>query len=347
MSSFSLWAAAAVALTVGLGSTAYLWSYRRHRTEVATGIAGLAKMRWREFARLIVEALRERGFEAESVEESLARGTQAELRLVRAGKPWLLSCKLGDGDYKVPAATVAELADAVRFHGAAGGLLVTTGRFDTHSDRVADGLDLYSGESLWELVEPQLPASTRHEIIAAAQKRSIQTIVGAWGAAIALALIAGFAVPALLPALLPAPTPAIDSAPRGDEAAANDSGKDPAGDDTAAAPAATPPAAVPAPPAPASAPQAAAPVPSASSGDADADRAEVIRTVGALSGTERAAWSTASNLLIYRHTDAQKPDVDAICQVLERYPELRSSRVQLQPPPGSDSRVRFFQCKAY
>lgn len=320
MSSFSLWAAAAVALTVGLGSTAYLWSYRRHRTEVATGIAGLAKMRWREFARLIVEALRERGFEAESVEESLARGTQAELRLVRAGKPWLLSCKLGDGDYKVPAATVAELADAVRFHGAAGGLLVTTGRFDANSERVADGLDLYSGESLWELVEPQLPASTRHEIIAAAQKRSIQTIVGAWGAAIALALIAGFAVPALLPA--------TDSAPRGDEAAT--------------APAATPPAAAPVP-----APHAATPLPSASSGDADADRAEVIRTVGALSGTERAAWSTASNLLIYRHTDAQKPDVDAICQVLERYPELRSSRVQLQPPPGSDSRVRFFQCKAY
>ncbi|ROU05871.1 restriction endonuclease [Lysobacter enzymogenes] len=338
MSSFSLWAAAAVALTVGLGSTAYLWSYRRHRTEVATGIAGLAKMRWREFARLIVEALRERGFEAESVEESLARGTQAELRLVRAGKPWLLSCKLGDGDYKVPAATVAELADAVRFHGAAGGLLVTTGRFDANSERVADGLDLYSGESLWELVEPQLPASTRHEIIAAAQKRSIQTIVGAWGAAIALALIAGFAVPALLPA----PAPATDSAPRGDEAAANDSSKDQTGDGTAAAPAATPPATAPVP-----APHAAAPVPSASSGDADADRAEVIRTVGALSGTERAAWSTASNLLIYRHTDAQKPDVDAICQVLERYPELRSSRVQLQPPPGSDSRVRFFQCKAY
>lgn len=346
MSSFSLWAAAAVALTVGLGSTAYLWSYRRHRTEVATGIAGLAKMRWREFARLIVEALRERGFEAESVEESLARGTQAELRLVRAGKPWLLSCKLGDGDYKVPAATVAELADAVRFHGAAGGLLVTTGRFDANSERVADGLDLYSGESLWELVEPQLPASTRHEIIAAAQKRSVQTIVGAWGAAIALALIAGFAVPALLPQ----PAPANDSAPRGDDAAANDSGKDPAGADTDAAPtapAAAPPSAVPAPTAPAPAPHAAAPVPSASSGDADADRAEVIRTVGALSGTERAAWSTASNLLIYRHTDAQKPDVDAICQVLERYPELRSSRVQLQPPAGSSSRVRFFQCKAY
>lgn len=340
MSSFSLWAAAAVALTVGLGSTAYLWSYRRRRTEVAAGIAGLAKLRWREFARLIVEALRERGFEAESVEESLARGTQAELRLMRAGKPWLLSCKLGDGDYKVPAATVAELADAVRFHGAAGGLLVTTGRFDANSERVADGLDLYSGESLWELVEPQLPASTRHEVIAAAHKRSIRTIVGAWGAAIALALIAGFAVPALLPD----PPPATDATPRD----AADNGPK-VGDDAAPmptpAPARAPTAATPATSEPAAQP--AAPVLSASSGDAAADRAEVIRTIGALPGTERAAWSTASNLLIYRQTDAQKADVDAICQVLERYPELRSSRVQLQPPPGSSSRVRFFQCKAY
>lgn len=344
MSSFSLWSAAAVALTVGLGSTAYLWSYRRHRTEVATGIAGLAKMRWREFARLIVDALRERGFEAESVEESLARGTQAELRLVRAGKPWLLSCKLGDGDYKVPAATVAELADAVRFHGAAGGLLVTTGRFDTHSERVADGLDLYSGETLWELVEPQLPASTRHEVIAAAQKRSIQTIVGAWAAAIALGLIVGFAVPRLLPADEPAP----QSAPSDAAAPADsDATPPPAAATPAQNPAPAPAAPAPHTAAPQPAPQPAAPVPSASTGNASADRAAVIRTVAALPGTERALWSTPSNLLIYRLTEAQKPDVDAICQVLERYPELRSSRVQLQPPPGSASRVRFFQCKAY
>lgn len=347
MSSFSLWAAAAVALTLGLGSTAYLWSYRRHRTEVATGIAGLAKMRWREFARLIVEALRERGFEAESVEESLARGTQAELRLLRAGKPWLLSCKLGDGDYKVPAATVAELADAVRFHGAAGGLLVTTGRFDTHSERVADGLDLYSGETLWELVEPQLPASTRHEIIAAAQKRSIQTIVGAWGAAIVLALIVGFTVPQLLPDE-PAPNaaPAVANAPAdGNDGDANDNA---APAQPPAPPAATTPeAAAPTDAAPVAAPHPTAPVASASSGNAAADRAEVIRTVARLPGTERALWSTPSNLLIYRLTDAEKADVDAICQVMERYPELRSSRVQLQPPPGSNTRVRFFQCKAY
>lgn len=360
MSSFSLWSAAAVALTIGLASTAYLWSYRRHRTEVSTGIAGLSKMRWREFARLIVEALRERGFEAESVEESLARGTQAELRLLRAGKPWLLACKLGDADYKVSAATVAELADAVRFNGAAGGLLVTTGRFDSHSERVADGLDLYSGETLWELVEPQLPASTRHEVIAAAQKRSIQTIVAAWAGAIALALIVGFVVP-LLSSRAPAePVPAAThtaAAP----ATPNDTAPtrapvDPAAAAPAPAPAATSPAAVdpvtPAAntgetvPAATTAPTTATPA-SAASGNPSADRAYVIRTIATLDGVERALWSTPSNLLIYRLTEASKQDVDRICQVLDGYPELRSSRVQLQPPPGSTTRVRFFQCRAY
>jgi len=371
MSSFSLWSAAAVALTIGLASTAYLWSYRRHRTEVSTGIAGLSKMRWREFARLIVEALRERGFEAESVEESLARGTQAELRLLRAGKPWLLACKLGDADYKVSAATVAELADAVRFNGAAGGLLVTTGRFDGHSERVADGLDLYSGDTLWELVEPLLPASTRHEVIAAAQKRSIQTIVAAWAGAIALGLIVGFVVP-LLSSRAPAePAPAATqtaTAPAATTTPANPAAVAPApaatapaasAPDTAAstaAPAASSPAAgEPATPAantgetvPAAAPAATAATPAnAASGNPSADRAQVIRAIATLDGVERALWSTPSNLLIYRLTDASKQDVDRICQVLDGYPELRSSRVQLQPPPGSATRVRFFQCRAY
>lgn len=357
MSSFSLWAATAVALTIGLASTAYLWSYRRQRTEVSTGIAGLAKMRWREFARLIVEALRERGFEAESVEESLARGTQAELRLLRAGKPWLLSCKLGDADYKVSAATVAELADAVRFNGAAGGLLVTTGRFDSHSERVADGLDLYSGELLWELVEPQLPASTRHEVIAAAQKRSIQTIVAAWAVAIVLAVVVGLVVPHLgsknsgdAPAVgnaphdnASSPTPA-DAAPA---TAATDPSPSPATTPTAPNPAPAPPSEHPQTPAATTTAPPSPPAPSSSSGNPSADRGHVIRAIATLKGVERALWSTPSNLLIYRLNEATQEDIRQICEVLDRYPELRSSRVQLQPQPGSSARVRFFQCRSY
>lgn len=361
MSSFSLWAAAAVALTIGLASTAYLWTHRRQRTEVATGVAVLAKMRWREFARLIVDALRERGFEAESVEESLARGTQAELRLLRAGKPWLLACKLGDADYRVSAATVAELADAVRFNGAAGGMLVTTGRFDANSERVANGLDLYSSATLWELVEPVLPASTRHDVIAAAQKRSIRTIAIAWGGAIVLGLIAGFVAPHLVPAEQPAPSAPVEGAPvesapvesTPGESAPAESTNTPAAAEPPPTPAPVQPSA-PAPAATVAAPAAAAPrpaapaeTPSKSSGNPSADRAQVIRSIGTLDGVERALWSTPSNLLIYRLTDATQHDIDRICTVLVAYPELRASRVQLQPPPGSASRVRFFQCRAY
>ena len=37
----------------------------------------------------------------------------------------------------------------------------------------------------------------------------------------------------------------------------------------------------------------------------------------------------------------------ALCPLLERYPELAASRVQLQPPPGSQKPVRFRQCRSY
>ena len=47
----------------------------------------------------------------------------------------------------------------------------------------------------------------------------------------------------------------------------------------------------------------------------------MIRTIGALPGTERAAWSTASNLLIYRQTDAQKAEWRVYRQALRDVPE--------------------------
>jgi hypothetical protein len=36
-----------------------------------------------------------------------------------------------------------------------------------------------------------------------------------------------------------------------------------------------------------------------------------------------------------------------ICPLLERYPALAASRVQLTPPPGDSAQVRFRQCRAY
>ena len=53
--------------------------------------------------------------------------------------------------------------------------------------------------------------------------------------------------------------------------------------------------------------------------------------------------------------DEQRPEMPAeeadpineICPLLERYPELAPSRVQMQPPTGSNKPVRFKQCRTY
>ncbi|MBW8811581.1 MAG: hypothetical protein JF591_22785, partial [Lysobacter sp.] len=175
-------------------------------------------------------------------------------------------------------------------------------------------------------------------------------------AAIALGLIVGFVVPLLSSGAPAEPAPAAThtaAAP----AAPNDTAPtqapvNPAAATPTPAPAATAPAtgesATPATNAGEPVPAATAATPAdAASGNPSADRAHVIRAIATLDGVERALWSTPSNLLIYRLTEASKQDVDRICQVLDGYPELRSSRVQLQPPPGSTTRVRFFQCRAY
>ena len=81
------------------------------------------------------------------------------------------------------------------------------------------------------------------------------------------------------------------------------------------------------------------------------ERAEVIRTVSALPGVGRALWSTPSNLVVYL-AEEDDPDTGVdqakeICTVLARYDYLGTSRLQVQPPPGSHQRVRFRQCRSF
>ena len=42
------------------------------------------------------------------------------------------------------------------------------------------------------------------------------------------------------------------------------------------------------------------------------------------------------------------PGISAqLCPLLEAYPQLAASRIQLTPPPGSDTPTRFIQCRAF
>ena len=75
-------------------------------------------------------------------------------------------------------------------------------------------------------------------------------------------------------------------------------------------------------------------------------RKETANAISTLFGVDRAFWSTQSTLLVYLSTDVADPSSE-LCPLLERYPELAASRVQMQPPQVSTKSVRFKQCRSY
>jgi len=78
----------------------------------------------------------------------------------------------------------------------------------------------------------------------------------------------------------------------------------------------------------------------------DKRRQEAANAISTLFGVSRALWSTQSTLLVYLSSEEADPTTD-LCPLLERYPELAASRVQLQPPADSKKPVRFKQCRTY
>ena len=88
------------------------------------------------------------------------------------------------------------------------------------------------------------------------------------------------------------------------------------------------------------------PIAAATPSDEDAQRLEVTHRVARLPGVVRTLWSTKSTLFVEVDETSSERLAD-VCSVLERYENLRTARVQLQPPAGSDQRVRFRQCRTF
>ncbi|WP_330967891.1 restriction endonuclease [Lysobacter sp. A3-1-A15] len=309
---------------MGIGLTYYLQRVRRPRLEMHGGIAALAAMRWREFSHFVIEALQAQGFEVSRTTPMAERGKQADLLLHREGRDWLLSCKQG-ANYRIGRKQVDELADAVRFDNAAGGVLATLGRIDPEARRNPRGIELIDGATLWSLIDPLIPPSLHQDLSRKAQLQARREQRLGWALAVAM----GLAVGVLVAMLQPSPTAAVDPT------------TDPR------------PAAAPAPsraPVAEEAPAQSQAAPAAAAGpalDEEAQRRAVAEGVSTVPGVDRAVWTTPSTLLIYQSGLDIDSHVSAICAVVERYPDLRASRLQLQPPPGSGGSVRFRQCRAF
>lgn len=306
------------ALVVGIAATAYFWGLRRRQDEVTEGVRSLNALRWREFAGLVLEMMLRRGYAAVDA-HPLGGGDQADILLKRENMLYVLSCKHGSA-YRLGSQAVDELANTLRMNGAAGGILVTPGGFapDAYPHAKPQRIELIDGKAIWPEIAPLVPENVRQQVQGYAAVRAKRGL----GLGLAGALVAGVAVALLAPQ---PPEPAVVAqTPAASSAAAGPS----------AAPAATSP-------------------PDASAAQSDPTpvleaqrRSDVAGAIAALPGVDRAIWSTQSTLAL-DIADERDDLWKGICDILDRYDELRATRVQINPPPGSDAPVRFKQCHTY
>lgn len=313
-----------ITIVLGGGITTYLWLARRRKLFVRNGIASLAAMRWREFSHFVVDALRGRGFDHDPTAPRPQKGQLTDVLLSRNDQAWLLGCKQSPGEL-ITATQISDLARGVRETGAGGGILATLGKIDPDARRDRGGIELLDGPAVWALVEPLLPKSLRLDIEQRARTRTIRdTQLSCLGA-----LVVGFALAMLMPSAQIPDTPVEAT---GTALAAGAAVTLPAGTDAAAAVAGPTSTALPA----------------ATVENEEQRREGAMRDISLLPVVEKAMWATRSTLVVYlAGSEANAQDVTTLCATLERYEELRASRLQLQPAADSGTAVRFMQCHAY
>ena len=309
-----------VVVAVGGAATVVIRGVLQRRDETAAGIDALAAMSWRGFITLVLEALARRGF-SRVVDREAASG-DGDYTLERDGSQWLLQCKHGSA-FVLGRPAVEELAAAMRVQGAAGGLLVTQGRFDDDAREPAQRqqVELLDGPTLWPELRGLVPAALYDRLRDAAATRARQRTLAAW----LLALVAGIAVFTVLPASSRfAPADGSATSP----GAANPS-------TPAVASAGSPPAA----PGAAGYPDEAT---------LEQQRRDIASAVSTLPMVDRVIWTTASTMEVFlASVDADTDAITEICPLVGRHPALAASRVQLTPPSDSDVPVRFRQCRNY
>lgn len=319
-----------VALLLGGALMIYLLLVKQRQLVIAGGIATLAGMRWREFSRFVIEALQAQGFETHPDGHN---PDQTDLRLIRGGQTWLLSCKQGPTTRITPH-QIGELTDAVRLNGAAGGILVTLGTFEPQARRMATGIETLDGQALWPMIDPLLPPSVHDSLREKAKASVVRTATLGWIGAIVVGLgLATLVAPEGSSAAadkaatraLNAPRPTVAVAARTDATPATTPATTPNSDTAPSA----------------------GPSVGASDMPEDAQRKQVVNQVGALPGIDSAIWSTRSTLMVQLSEEASPQRIDEICAVLKRYEVVRTSRLHLQPPADSHARVRFLQCATF
>ena len=313
---------------VGIVATAALRRLPAAQNHLTQGLAHLAGLRWYEFTRLVLQAMQARGYRVLKHDNSHGDDLPSDggdILLERDGQRVLLLCKYGNASV-VGAQSILGLGKAAELRGAHAAMVVTPGRFDDEARRVAgvQRVELIDGASLWPEVEPfvgQAMLVEHTSTVPDLRKAMIAWLGAAAVGAITWLVLQGMSLSPPAPATTPAATPVstILAPPAGGAAASPAQG----------AAAIAKPEAVPTDPV-----------------VLERRRNEIANAISTLAGVDRAVWTTQSTLQVHLAAEDVDP-IARLCPLLERYPELAASRVQLQPPQGSTRPVRFKQCRTY
>lgn len=296
-------------LAAGAAVTWWVRTQYRPKLLLAAGTKALGELHWREFTDLVLRYMANLGY-SPADEEHKIHQPQDIIPLRHGQDHGLLAIKHGAASM-LGSAAISELSEEMNRHDLAHGHLVTAGRFEQDTSTAARNraIDLHDGGQLWPLLEDRQRQAVEAEAGTAANK----ALVMGWLGAVLLALL----VYAFQPSGSAAGSASSNPGPGTDSA------------NTAVAPPEVTVEAIPTDPA-----------------VLQERRDATASSIGALPMIERAVWSTQSTLWV--QLLSSEPDAkDALCPLLERYPELASSRVQLQPPVGSEQAVRFVQCRAF
>ena len=146
---------------------------RRHRENLVAGVAGsetanaLEGMSWQDFEKLVGEAFRLQGYQ---VSEAGGSGPDGGVDLVlrKGTETFLVQCKQWKA-YRVGVTVVRELYGVMAARGAAGGFVVTSGRFTDDARAFADGrsVKLIDGPRLFSMIKQVKAAGATRERVTA------------------------------------------------------------------------------------------------------------------------------------------------------------------------------------
>jgi hypothetical protein len=326
---------AVVIAVTGLVTTA-LWFgvSQRRKAESEIGIQSLANLKWRECVGVVLEALHRDGY-SEVVDSTAKAGGDTEVLLSYRDEKVLLGYKHGTA-YQLSEANVREFVNALHMRGARRGILLTLGSTTGLASRVASTHDvqLIDGPALWakvrHFVQPQMLERVK-------KQASSKTRHGLWAGTIGSLLFGGivYLVDDYVRPQAPEAPVEVAMVP-----------------DTAGNPAA--PATVGPPRSDAAmlaqinaTARAMAEVAKLSSTELAQRRVDVAKKVALIPQVDNAIWSAQRTLLVsLNKTDGKdKALIEEVCRIITQHEEMRFTRIQLEAPAETGTRVRWRLCE--